>query len=243
MDGRVVQVYEKLAAASTGISAAAVFGSKKEKVLVGVAIGGLIAAILVAVTMRLRSFPYGMVIVLSLLIVSQLAGMGLVMIPTVSTIRFLGNPTRNLIVGLKKVHTEELELVDQLSEFDKLALDAVATRLRLEGDGMRTRIGFMFGAYNKLGIVPSAVALYFAYAKYRQDSGSGSPTQIGNYVAALVVGLYLGTVIASNVIDRFGELTRLLQDASAVAHARPGLQQPSKQQSVPAVTSVPDITP
>lgn len=116
----------------------------------------------------------------------------------------------------KKIESEK-KLVDEISKYSSQSIKAAQLRIEFEIEQLHSRVGFLLGVMDKLGIIPSLIALYLSYAKIMND-----PTleKIPTVLLGLLVGVYLGAFFAKNISSKLSLMSVLLKQALELSEKR-----------------------
>lgn len=128
----------------------------------------------------------------------------------VTKIKFILSPVKSYISNLIKELESEEEILQSLTKEDVADLKAVKSRLEFEREQLRSRMGFLLGTIDKLGIIPAAFALYVVYAKAVNENLLPS---IPGPILVFFVGLYLGAFLVKHMTDRFSNMILLIEQA------------------------------
>lgn len=128
----------------------------------------------------------------------------------ITDIKFFLIPTKSYLQNLTKKLLAEEELINKLSRESVQDLEAAKQRLEFEKDRLSSRLGFLIGAVDTLGIAPAALALYIAYAKAVKEQ---LLPQSAEFFIAFLVGLYIGGFLVKHVTERFANMIFLLEQA------------------------------
>lgn len=132
-------------------------------------------------------------------------------------LRFILTPTKSYIKDLsKRIETEEA-LINKLAAEDHEELDSLLKRLEFERQRLTSRIGFIVGAVDKLGIIPAIIALYLTYAKTMNDANL---SKVPYPVLGFISGIYVGCFLLKQVIDRFEHMCLVVESAHVRAKTR-----------------------
>ncbi len=127
---------------------------------------------------------------------------------SISSFLFIKNPVKfylkNLIGNLKK----ESFVISQLSEKDPESLKATYERLEFESNKLNSRVCFLVGALDKVGIIPGLIALYFAFI---EGTGESNFNNIPDVILTFLVGLYAGAFISRRITGRIENMIFILK--------------------------------
>jgi hypothetical protein len=143
----------------------------------------------------------------------------------IPVLKALFKPTDTYLSRVQKAAKTETELIEILADAKLPALEQAVERLDYEVSSLESRITAVTGVFQKMGIVPAAVALYIAYAK--KDIGESQLVfKHIDYVLYFIFGVYIGALIMRNVIDRFRLFSILIKAAKDKAEFRSAFQKP-----------------
>ncbi|UXH99936.1 hypothetical protein [Photobacterium sp. TY1-4] len=114
-------------------------------------------------------------------------------------LRYIAMPTRSYFIDLQKRIESEEKLIKELSAENSYQLDELLRRLNFERERLRSRVGFLIGAIDKLGLFPAILALYLTYVKTTNDI---SLDNIPYPLLSFIVGIYVGCFLVKSIIDR-----------------------------------------
>jgi len=134
----------------------------------------------------------------------------------ITELKFFVTPTKSYLKNLTKKLLAEEELLSKLSRQPVQDLQAAKRRLEFERNRLRSRLGFLLGAVDTLGIAPAALALYVAYAKAVKEQLLPQHAEI---LIAFFIGLYIGGFLVKHVTERFTNMILLLEQAIEEAKA------------------------
>ncbi|KJY96667.1 hypothetical protein [Pseudoalteromonas ruthenica] len=136
----------------------------------------------------------------------------------------LKNPSKDVLVGIAESLDRQVLLTQRLGTYSSWNLHLAKSRVEYDIDRISTRLGFLLGAMDKLGIIPAALGLYLVYAK---TFGEPQLENIPYPVLGFLGGLYLGAFSAVAIISRFKYLKMVLTHAIDLALQREAaLKQP-----------------
>ena len=112
----------------------------------------------------------------------------------------LKSPSKNVLVNIAESLDRQVLLTQRLGTYSSWNLHLAKSRVEYDIDRISTRLGFLLGAMDKLGIIPAALGLYLVYAKTFSEAQLES---IPYPVLGFLGGLYLGAFSAVSIISRF----------------------------------------
>ncbi|TOJ56606.1 hypothetical protein CGI36_24375, partial [Vibrio parahaemolyticus] len=86
-----------------------------------------------------------------------------------------------------------------------------------------SRVGFLVGIVDKLGIVPAVLMIYLAYVK---ALGSKEMFNLSPLIIGIVSGVYLGAISARIVIDALRDKIAILELSKKISKKRKGFKLP-----------------
>lgn len=125
-------------------------------------------------------------------------------------VRFIATPTKSYFADLTKRIEAEDKLISELALENPHQLGELLTRLRFERERLISRIGFLIGAIDKLGIIPAVVALYLTYAKTLDDANL---SEVPYPLLGFFAGIYVGCFLVKHVIDRIEHMCLAIESA------------------------------
>lgn len=131
-------------------------------------------------------------------------------------LRLILTPTKTYFTDFSKRVDAEDRLVAELAMENPQQLDELLSRLRFEKESLANRIGFLFGAVDKLGMVPAILALYMTYAKANADV---LLDKVPYPLLGFVAGVYTGCFVSKHIIDRIGDMIFMIESAKTRAEA------------------------
>ena len=125
-------------------------------------------------------------------------------------VRFIATPTKSYFADLTKRIESEEKLINELALENPHQLGELLTRLRFERERLASRIGFLVGAIDKLGIIPAVVALYLTYAKTLDDANLA---KVPYPLLGFITGIYIGCFLVKHIIDRIEHICLAIENA------------------------------
>jgi len=126
-----------------------------------------IIAILIAISTRfIGPFSWQKFIALVFVALSQISALLYQLSFIFQSFKILKEPARHFLEPVTKSSAQDFELASSLSRFKKSQLEYAKSRLILECDQMKSRVGILVGAIEKVGILPVAVTWVLAAYKY-----------------------------------------------------------------------------
>lgn len=141
----------------------------------------------------------------------------------VGGMRHFLTPTKSYINDLVKRLEREEKVVAALANESPDVLEKVQRRLEFERSRLASRMGFLLGVVDKLGIIPAFITLYLAYAKVTSDP---MLAHIPYPVLGFICGVYVGAFFNKYLSDRFEVMNLILGYAHEKAKQRQSLQKP-----------------
>lgn len=127
------------------------------------------------------------------------------------------NPSKDVLVSIAESLDQQVLLTQRLGTYSSWNLQLAKNRVEYEIDRISTRLGFLVGAMDKLGLIPAALGLYLVYAK---TFGGPQLDSIPYPILGFLSGLYLGAFSAVAIISRFKYLKMVLTHAIDLALQR-----------------------
>ncbi len=125
-------------------------------------------------------------------------------------VRFIATPTKSYFADLTKRIEAEEKLITELALENPHQLGDLLTRLKFERERLISRVGFLVGAIDKLGMVPAIVALYLTYAKTLDDANLA---KVPYPLLGFFAGIYVGCFLVKHVIDRIEHMCLAIESA------------------------------
>lgn len=142
---------------------------------------------------------------------------------SIGSIRYMLTPTKSYFNDLVQRIEREETVVAALANQSPEAIESTKHRLEFEKDRLASRIGFLLGVVNKLGIIPAFISLYLAYAKVTDDP---LLEHVPYPVLGFICGIYVGAFFNKHLSDRFEVMILVLGLAHEKAKQRRTLQEP-----------------
>lgn len=117
----------------------------------------------------------------------------------VSSLKFVVGAQKETLVNIQKRFVISYQNAESLSKYDVDALNQVKRLFKGRIEFLRTRIGFLVGAIDKLGLIPALIALYISYSNYIVDNSEA--VEWSPYILGFVGGIYLGALCARAITD------------------------------------------
>jgi hypothetical protein len=141
----------------------------------------------------------------------------------VGGLRYFLTPTKSYVTDLLKRLESEEKVVAALANEAPEVLEKVQRRLEFERSRLASRMGFLLGVVDKLGIIPAFITLYLAYAKVTSDP---MLEHVPYPVLGFVCGVYVGAFFNKHLSDRFEVMNLVLGNAYEKAKQRRAIQEP-----------------
>jgi len=122
------------------------------------------------------------------------------------------NPTTDLLKPIIQALEPQIELTNKLKKFKSSELQLVIDRLNFDTNRIKSRLGLLVGAIERLGIVPFIIALFFTSHKFLTSDPMSSKYTIGLF---LISGIYFGALMCSRALLRFEYFKLVLNDAKS----------------------------
>lgn len=97
----------------------------------------------------------------------------------------------------KKIEREE-KLLNLLVDYPVEEIEKTINKLKYEKGSILSGVGFLLGALEKVGIVPTLIAFYFSYSKSGDELLNSDTSQT---ILAILVGIYVSVFIAKHIFD------------------------------------------
>jgi hypothetical protein len=189
-----------------------------ERGLVWTGITAFCLAVVVAIFTHFLGFRSATVnlIGLSLVLLAELAGVGLVITAALEPIKSMLHPTKSLLIDRARWTQRDFDFARQLSAVPTDSLEFAITRLRSEAEHIRARVGLLVGALDKIGMVPlGASTILTLWTIQRESSQHGLPLLIPSYVLYSIAGglffLCVAGVGMFRASHRIEEITQIVQ--------------------------------
>jgi len=129
----------------------------------------------------------------------------------------LVNPMRSLLEELSEQMRLEYDITIKLTSYSHENLDYVQQRLSFHKEIMSSRLKFLLGAIDKLGIFPAILAFYLTVAKVVEDQAI--PNSWIVYISAFFLGLYIGAFFIKSAIDVLDKICYIINNAKSKIEA------------------------
>lgn len=135
----------------------------------------------------------------------------------ISTVKFFVSATHETLKSINEKHESEYPIATKISAFSTDSIDHVIALFEYRIRYLESRVGFLVGFVDKLGIVPAVIMLYLAYVK---AVDSHSALDLPPFVIGIVSGVYLGAISARIVIDSLRDKIAILEYSKAISKKR-----------------------
>ncbi len=141
----------------------------------------------------------------------------------ISTVQFFVGATKETLKSINDKYRLEYPIAEKISAFNNDSVDYVKTMFENRIRYLETRVGFLVGFVDKLGIVPATLMLYLAYVK---ALGTGDVLDLSPFVIGIVSGVYLGAITARIVIDSLRDKIAILEHSKIISRKRNSFKLP-----------------
>jgi hypothetical protein len=185
--------------------------TRLQRIWLSLAGGFFVVAVILAVTARFVAPPVnGHLVTLSLILVltTQLLACAFMITAIFPSIRSMLQPTRSFLREEEHYTKKDFYLSQQMCEIPERLLRFTAIKLHSQADQMRSRIGVLTGALDKIGLIPLAGSVGLTIWKLREQVRAGqfpiwSPVLY--ILVGGVVGSYLGGIVGTTISHRLDE--------------------------------------
>ncbi|PAJ73340.1 hypothetical protein CJF42_16240 [Pseudoalteromonas sp. NBT06-2] len=139
--------------------------------------------------------------------------------------RTVKNPTKDILEPIVQALEPQVELTNKLTSFKSIQLQQAIDRLNYDSQRIKSRLGLMVGAIERLGIVPFLIALFFTAHKFFTTEQMSSNYTIG---LSLISGIYIGVLMCTSALQRFEYFKLVLSDAKNIVVKKEELYQSKK---------------
>ncbi|MEZ9243961.1 hypothetical protein AB4179_06920 [Vibrio lentus] len=141
----------------------------------------------------------------------------------ISTVRFFVGATKETLTNISQRYKQDYLVAEEISFFGDDSIDCVKALCEDRIRYLESRVGFLVGIVDKLGIVPAIIMIYLAYIK---ALGSEEIFKLSPLMTGIVSGVYLGAFTAHIVIDALRDKIGILELAKKISHTRKGFKLP-----------------
>ncbi|WP_342652491.1 hypothetical protein NM449_14635 [Vibrio metschnikovii] len=141
----------------------------------------------------------------------------------ISTVRFFVGATKETLKNINERYQSDYIAAEEISTFGDDSIDCVKVLFEDRIRYLESRVGFLVGIVDKLGIVPAVIMIYLASVK---ALGSEEIFNLSPLVIGLVSGIYLGAITARIVIDALRDKIAILELSKKISQKRKGFKLP-----------------
>ncbi|EIJ6618282.1 hypothetical protein LJK89_004750 [Vibrio parahaemolyticus] len=141
----------------------------------------------------------------------------------ISTIRFFVGATKETLMNINERYKSDYLVAQEISTFGDDSIDCVKILFEDRIRYLESRVGFLVGIVDKLGIVPAVLMIYLAYVK---ALGSKEMFNLSPLIIGIVSGVYLGAISARIVIDALRDKIAILELSKKISKKRKGFKLP-----------------
>ncbi|HCE1578224.1 hypothetical protein J0674_23830 [Vibrio parahaemolyticus] len=127
-----------------------------------------------------------------------------------SSLAFIANPRRDVLLAIKTANLESAHLINELSQFKVASLRSVRDLFDRRIHVLIGRVGFLVGALDKLGLFPALFMLYYTYTKL---PNAEELSNIHLWLLSFTCGLYIGVILIKSVVDSLQSSIVLIDSA------------------------------
>lgn len=167
-------------------------------------IGSFGLGLLVALSTKIFTSEYQKLFALLFVVVAQVLSLVYQMAIIFQSFQVLRVPTRHFLEPVTVSAAKDYQLASNMQRFNLSQLEYAFARLSLEVAQIRSRVGILIGAIEKVGIVPVALTTAFSAYGYFAD-GKIAFEQV-DWVVYALMGLYvsvLPVLFFSHKLDRY----------------------------------------
>ncbi|EGQ8527866.1 TPA: hypothetical protein NKA88_004517 [Vibrio parahaemolyticus] len=121
-----------------------------------------------------------------------------IIIGAFSSLAFIVNPRRDVLLAIKATNSNDALLVNELSQFKVTSLKSVRSLFEKRIHALKNRAGFLVGALDKLGLFPALFMLYYTYTKL---PSAEELSNVHLWLLSFTCGLYIGVILLRSVVD------------------------------------------
>lgn len=168
-------------------------------------------------------WPYPLFLAFALILLYVLSSL------VVSPFKFLLNPTKSRLEVTEQHLEKQVLLIQRISTNTSWNIENARCRIDRDIESMQNRLRFLIGAFDKLGIIPAILGLYLTHTEILKESiipnfnESVLEGNISFYIACFIMGVYLGAIVITDVINKYIEFRLILTQAKALAEEREAL--------------------
>lgn len=141
----------------------------------------------------------------------------------ISIVSFFVGATKGTLKDINERYRSAYITAEEISTFGDDNIDCVKAIFEERIRFLESRVGFLVGVVDKLGIVPAIIMLYLAYVK---TSGSEEIFNSSPLIIGFVSGVYLGAITARIVIDALRDKIGILELSKKISQKRKGFRLP-----------------
>ncbi|EPA8652074.1 hypothetical protein [Photobacterium damselae] len=141
----------------------------------------------------------------------------------ISTVRFFVGATKETLKNINERYRSDYIVAEEISTFGDDSIDCVKVLFEERIRYLESRVGFLVGIVDKLGIVPAIIMIYLAYIK---ALGSEEIFNISPLITGIVSGVYLGAITARIIIDALRDKMGILELSKKISQKRKGFKLP-----------------
>ncbi len=141
----------------------------------------------------------------------------------ISTVRLFVGATKETLKDINERYRSDYIVAEEISTFGDDSIDCVKVLFEDRIRYLESRVGFLVGIVDKLGIVPAIIMLYLAYVK---ALGSEEIFNLSPLITGIVSGVYLGAITARIVIDALRDKIGILELSKKISQKRKGFKLP-----------------
>lgn len=126
----------------------------------------------------------------------------------ISSLKFVVGAQRETLVNIQKRFVVGYQDAEFLAKYDAEVLLQVKYLFKERIEFLRSRVGFLVGAIDKLGLIPALVALYISYSKFVEENSEA--VEWSPYILGFVSGIYIGALCARAITDSLNDKISVL---------------------------------
>ncbi|TOH98888.1 hypothetical protein CGI69_21935 [Vibrio parahaemolyticus] len=126
-------------------------------------------------------------------------------------------------MNINERYQSDYLVAQEISTFGDDSIDCVKILFEDRIRYLESRVGFLVGIVDKLGIVPAVLMIYLAYVK---ALGSKEMFNLSPLIIGIVSGVYLGAISARIVIDALRDKIAILELSKKISKKRKGFKLP-----------------
>ncbi|MEZ9259953.1 hypothetical protein AB4125_20535 [Vibrio splendidus] len=132
----------------------------------------------------------------------------------ISTLRFFFGVTKETLINISQRYCNDYSLAKGISKYQDESIDRVIRLFEGRIRFLESRVGFLVGIVDKLGIVPAVIMIYLSYINTTNDTEMANLSPI---IIGIISGVYLGAISARAIIDSLKDKIDILDMAKEIS--------------------------